>query len=418
MMSIKLNSLTRETLDALDVEDMNVSAADMNISRIDLVSTGRLLACEYIGSRLNLRPGNEKYVSRFNGRDYGGVDYGEMSRKHSDKLFMFCATMANKAVGKSAPASVEEAKRDLSYSKNQTFLATLAAITQDVITPIIFKVYDDIAAGGLMQWEPVPFGGTKEIEIRSNDVFLFEDSAWGSGRSASYNALYAKTITLNPKMYACQAKIKWYQSIVNGDAGYYYAAIMNGMWNKIYAMFIQNLTTAAADTSYVPTALTAATYSTANWNAITTKVAAVNGVRRSDLVAFGSIEALSNVLPTDGTGAAVVGLQYGLGEEWFRRGYLPNASGVQLIEIEPVIVPHTQNNTVETISLGDSIYIAAKAGYGYAPIYAGYYEGSPIVLEMTPDITADFTIDINVGAMFDFKPVFASKLGVITDATA
>ena len=124
------------------------------------------------------------------------------------------------------------------------------------------------------------------------------------------------------------------------------------------------------------------------------------------------------MLPTDGTGAAVVGLQYGLGEEWFRRGYLPNASGVQLLEVDPVIVPGTQNSTLDTIGLGDSIYITAKAGFGYAPIYAGYYEGTPLTVTMTPSETADFTVDINTQAMFDVKAVFGSKIGVITDVAS
>ena len=135
-------------------------------------------------------------------------------------------------------------------------------------------------------------------------------------------------------------------------------------------------------------------------------------------MAFGNIGVLSNILPTDGTGAAAVGLQYGLGEEWFRKGYLPNASGVQLIEVMPAVVPGTQNSTIDLIGTGDNLFVAAKAGYGYAPIIGGYYEGSPITLTLTPSETADFTIDINVQAMFDVKELFASKVGVITNAGA
>ena len=411
-MSLKLNSLDRSTFASGSPEtDRKVRVNGVEISRNDIVATGRLVACEYVGKKLNARSGaTDKYSSRLN-----GISYEDFSKAHSDKKFLFCASVAYQSVGKEAPKSVEEAKKDLSLAKDTVFLRTMAAIDRDVIQPLMFHVYDDVAAGGLMQWEAIPLGATKEITVRSNDVFLFEDSSWGSGRSATYNYLYAKTITLNPKMYATQAKIKWYQDVVNGEAGYYYAAIMNGMWNKIYAMFMSNLTTAAVNVDFIPTGLTATSYSTANWNRITSLVASANGVRRSDLVAFGNIGALSAVLPTDGTGAAVVGLQYGLGDEWFRRGFLPNASGVQLIEVEPVIVPGTQNTTLDTIDMGNNIYIAAKGGMGYAPIYAGYYEGSPIMLEMTPSETADFTIDINVGAMFDFKPVFASKVGVITN---
>lgn len=410
-MNLKLNSINRDVFDAKDAEEYKVSLNSQTLSRKEIVATGRLIAAEYCGSKINETPRSEKYVSRLN-----GIGYGDLSRSFNEKKFLFCAAQAYKAKGMEPESDFNIVKNDLSLSRDQTFLATMAAIDRDVLQPLLFRVYDDISAGGLMQWEAVPFGGTKEITVRSNDVFLFEDSSWGSGRSASYNYLYAKTITLNPKMYACQAKIKWYQDVVNGDPGNYYAAIMGGMWNKIYAIFMSKLTSAATNTTYIPTALTASTYSSENWNSITTKVAAVNGVRRQDLVAFGTINVLSNILPTDGSGAAIVGLQYGLGEEWFRRGFLPNASGVQLIEVLPVVVPGTQNTTVSTIDTGDNIFIAAKGGYGYAPIYGGYYEGSPIMLTATPSETADFTIDINAGAMMDFKTVFASKVGVITNA--
>lgn len=407
-MELKLNSLNRNMLDADDIDSSQITVNGKTIDRKEIVSTGRTLVCEFAGSRIARRPG-VSFKSLLK-----DISYGDYSRAHSDALFMFCATQANKAVGKDAPASVEEAKEDISYAKNKTFLATLAAITKDVLQPVLFNIFSDVAAGGLMQWEAVPFGGAKEIEIRSNDVFLFEDSSWGS-RSAPANYLYKNSITLNPREFQCNAKIKWYQDIVNGDAGYYYNAILSGMWNKIYAIFVEGLKAAAANTAYVPTGLTASGYSTPNWNTITTKVAALNGVSRADLIAFGGITQINKVLPTDGLGAAITGLQYGLGEEWFRRGYLPNASGVQIVEVEPVIVPGTQNSTIDTIDLGTNLFIAAKAGAGYAPMFGGYYEGSPITIEFDAARSADFTIDINCTAFFDIKPVFASKVGVITN---
>lgn len=409
-MNLKLNALDRKFFEVSGENDIRVNAAGEKLSRNAIVALGRLALCEYIGTELNMRPGESKYYSRLNGRSYA-----DFAAKVTADTMLFCASVANQMVGKEAPASYEEVRNNLSYAKDENFLRTLAAITRDVLNPTLFTIMDDVAAGNLMQWEAVPFGGTKEIEIASNDVFLFEDSAWGSARSASYNTLYDRSITLNPSPKTTQAKIKWYQHVVNGDIGRYYAAIIRGMWSKIYAMFIETLLTATGNAAYVPTGLTASTYSTDNWNRITTLVAAANGVRRDNLFAYGTINTLSKVLPTDGTGAAVVGLQYGLGEEWIRRGYLPNASGVQLLEITPSIVPGTQNSTLDTIDFGDSIMIAAKAGYGYAPVYAGYYDGSPLTLELRPEQTGDLTIDVTATAMFDIKPVFASKVGMITD---
>lgn len=411
-MNLKINSIDNKYFETEAANDIRVnSASGTAISRADVVAGGRTLLCEYIGGQLNQRPDTKgQFQSRLN-----GISYADFSRKVTEKTMLFCGIVANQSVGKEVPESYEDVRKNLSYAKDANFLRTLAAITKDVLEPTLFNIMDDVAAGNLMQWETVPFGGTKEIEIASNDVFLFEDSAWGSARSASYNALYAKTITLNPHPYTTQAKIKWYQDVVNGDIARYYTAIIRGMWNKIYAKFIGQLTSAVGNTAYIPTGLTASTYTSDNWNRITTLVAAANGVRRDNLLAFGGINALSKVLPVDGTPAAITGLQYGLGEEWIRRGFLPNAAGVQLLEIYPAIVPGTQNSTLDTISFGNDIVIAAKGGYGYAPIYGGYYEGSPMTLELRPEETGDLTIDVTATAMFDMKPVFASKVGAITN---
>lgn len=411
-MNLKINSIDNKYFETEAANDIRVnSASGTAISRADVVAGGRTLLCEYIGGQLNQRPDTKgQFQSRLN-----GISYADFSRKVTEKTMLFCGIVANQSVGKEVPESYEDVRKNLSYAKDANFLRTLAAITKDVLEPTLFNIMDDVAAGNLMQWETVPFGGTKEIEIASNDVFLFEDSAWGSARSASYNALYAKTITLNPHPYTTQAKIKWYQDVVNGDIARYYTAIVRGMWNKIYSKFIGQLTSAVGNTAYIPTGLTASTYTSDNWNRITTLVAAANGVRRDNLLAFGGINALSKVLPVDGTPAAITGLQYGLGEEWIRRGFLPNAAGVQLLEIYPAIVPGTQNSTLDTISFGNDIVIAAKGGYGYAPIYGGYYEGSPMTLELRPEETGDLTIDVTATAMFDMKPVFASKVGAITN---
>lgn len=417
MKTLKLNSIPQTVFEADSVVNTTVKTNSGNeISRKDIIATGRLVACEYIGKNLN------GYNSRLNGK---GVDLPTLDRAHKEKKLLFCAAQANKISGKDAPANYEEVVRNsASYANDEIFLRTLAEIDREVIDPLFFSVISD-AGMGLMQWQPAPLGSTTEITVRSNDVFLFEDSAFGSGRSTTKNYLYAKSVTLTPKIYSCNATIKWYQDVVNGDAGRYYAAIMNGMYNKIYAIMMQSLKAAVAGGTYIPAGLTAATYSTQNWLKITDLVAAANGINVDDLMAIGTRSALSNLLPVDGNGGAITGLQYGLGEEWFANGYLPKAGSVDLFPITPVIVPGTQNNELLTIDTEDNIYVMGKAGRGYAPMVGVYAEGSPITLTATPGGngttsygTADFTIDINVGAMFDIKPVFASKIGVVTSVYA
>lgn len=308
------------------------------------------------------------------------------------------------------------------YGRDPQFWRVLGAIEREVISPLFFAVLSDVGAG-LMQIETVPLGGTKEITVRSNDVFLFEDGAWGTGKSMTKNQLYARTITLTPKPYTSVARIKFYRDIVNGDAGWYYASIYNGMYSKMYAKemgllkaTVGDVTSTSYSNKYIPSGLIAPNYTTNNWINITEKVAAANGVSVYDLMAIGTRAALNNVVPVDGTGGAILGLQYGLGQEWFRNGYLANVGGVDLFPVSAAVVPGTQNSTLDTIDTGNNIYIMARGGF--KPIYAAVPEGMPITLVATPDAgdangTADFTIDINVTAAFDFAPVFASKIGVI-----
>lgn len=402
---LKLNSIPTNVFLADDIQDTELKTNSSSISRKDIVSTGRLVACEYFGRKLK---GYEPKTNGLQDKDGKEISLADLDKAHKEKKLLFCATMANKAVGKEAPTSIKDI--DASYAKDKTFVSTMAAIDKDVLDPLFFAILDDVGMG-LMQWTPASLGSTTEIEIKSNDAFFFEDSSWGSGRSTSKNYLYAQSVFVTPEMYSCNATIKWYQDIVNGEAGRYYAAIMSGMWNKIYAILIANLKQAVSN-GYIPAGLTAATYTTPNYITITDKVAAANGVRVDELVAIGTRSALSNLLPVDGQGGAIVGLQYGLGEKWTTNGFLPNVAGVDALAISPVIVPGTQNNELLTIDTGNDIFILAKGGY--APMRGVYAEGSPITLTATPSDTADFTIDINVGAMFKIVPLFASKVGKIT----
>ena len=70
--------------------------------------------------------------------------------------------------------------------------------------------------------------------------------------------MYAKTITLNQQPIACNATIKWYQNAVAGDAGSYYAAIMRGLYSKVFALTMKTLNAAIENNTtngYIPSGL-------------------------------------------------------------------------------------------------------------------------------------------------------------------
>lgn len=408
-LNMKLNSLADDIFATSAKDDDMVG----RLSRNEIIASGRLVTAEYVGNHLSANRGT-KFVSKL--AEFGG-DYNTLSRNHTEKKIMFCATKAYEAIGKPAPTSIEQVRNDVTLYRDPVFLRTMSAIDSEVISPLLYSVISDIA-GPMMNLSSVPLGRTKEINVASNEAFLFEDSAWGSSRSTTKNYLYADTITLNPTPRTANATVKWLHlmAIDSGmDAGWYYTAIMQGLYSKIMALFTNALVNAASDSRYVPSYLQFASYSTANWAEATVAVAAANGIGRDSLMAFGEFRALQAVLPSGTSSDAA--LTYNLGPEWMRNGFLAMVGRVPLFEVNQAIVPGTVNTTGTMIFPDDMIFIAGRMGADLAPVHAAMVEGQPITIEMTPRETADFTLDINVTAALDVKPVFASKIAVIDNVT-
>jgi hypothetical protein len=134
----------------------------------------------------------------------------------------------------------------------------------------------------------------------------------------------------------------------------------------------------------------------------------------SGLVAYGRRPVLAKALPT--STAQDAALTYMLGREWMDNGYMGTIQGVRSFAISNAMIPGTQNTTGGLVISDSKIYIGASRGNGYAPIYIGFEDGAPIVLEMEPHETADMTLNVNITASLDVKAVFGSKMAVITVA--
>lgn len=406
-LNMRLNSLSNELFAVSAGKDDKVG----DISRADLIATGRACAVEYMGRNIGAMRGKEgAFKSKLS--EFGG-SYAALARGHAEKKLIFCAAKAYAAVGKEAPMSVEQVQNDMSLYRDPIFLRAMSSIDSEVITPLLYSTISDLA-GPMINITTVPLGRTKEITILPNEAFLFEDSAWGAGHSATKNYLYSDTITLNPSPKTCGVSVKWLQLISTDegmDAGWYYAAIIRGLWSKIMAMYTQALVSAAQDARYIPSYLRYDSYTSKNWANATVAAATANGLTRDQLMAFGAYQALQMVLP-NGT-ASDGDLISGLGPEWFRNGFISLVGRVPLYEITQAMVPGTVNAAGTTIFPTDMIFITGRAGNGYAPIYMAMGEGGPIEVLMTPSQTADFTIDINVTASLEAKVVMASKMAVI-----
>ena len=404
-----LNKIPREVFSYKSNDNQKIKLCGVNggkertIDRDQLISAGRLATCEHFGKMAaNDKTSTGKYNSRV-------PDYETFSREVWEQTVLFCAAQANKQIGKAPYPTMEEVANDTSLYMNQTFFATLAAISSEVITPLIPTIADAVTSR-LISWSTGRLGESKVIDIESNDFFVFDDDSWGSVSSKPTQRLYKASVALTPKLYTARAKIFWYPDIIDGNAGSYYAAFARGAVNKMFAITVSKFKKALANTKYMPTGYQLA-YSAENWNKALMQSAALNGVSRNQLTAIGTLEALSKVLPTSGDGA-VAGFGGDIGTEWARSGFLANVAGVDLVEVGLAVVPGTQNYEPKFIGLEDAIYVLAKVGA--APM-AGVKTANPISVTLDPvKDTKDMSIDITESIAFDVKAVFSNKIYKLT----
>lgn len=391
-----------------------VNAAEFGGSqeRADIVACGRLLMAERAGRDLNkVRVAlNEQadYTARIDDKKYA-----EINEQLKTKMFLYAAKMACNQTGESAPKTIDEfQKAQRRFMNDRTFLKVLSGIFTEVVTPVMPAMLSN-ALDYLCETVFVPIGQTHEIEVNSNDVFLFEDDSHGAARSKPANHLYSKTFALNPKPKTAKANCKWYQLIANDvDLGRFFDSIAAGMHSKIMAMWNAAMVAGAANSTFVPAGLTFAQYSTANFLTAVKKVKAVNNAYGSGVIAFGDIIALSKVLPSGIANAASVNLDAALamllGNEYARSGYLTGYGGAQLMALDQAIVPGTQNTSVTEILPTDVIYIASTNGH--KPVYLAMEDMYPISITLDPTETADRSIDIIVTSSLDCAAIFGSKI--------
>ena len=408
--NMRLNSLDNKLFEISRENDEIIGSGSSQLSRNRIVASGRACAAEYLGTRISRGTGS--YKSRFDGTV---MSYKALSKAHNEQKYLYCAARSYALLGAAPPQNIEQVRNDPKLWKDPIFLATLARIDTEVVAPMLYDVFSDLGSG-MFNMDSIGLGETKQIDIQSNEIFLWEDGSWGSGHSTTKNYLYADTVTMNPHQFNANGTIKWFQMVATDggmDAGAYYAALIRGMWSKIMAMATSALTDSAAQAQYVPSYLRFTSYSSANWAAATQAVAVANGVNRDRLMAFGEYPALQAVLP-QGTPSDAA-LTWGLGDEWMKNGFVSMAGRVPLYEVMPALLPGTINTNGRMIGLGDQIFITARVGDGLAPVYVCFADGRPVTLEYTASTTANFTIDILMSTMLDVKGVWAGRTAIISN---
>ena len=406
------------TFNSMDRAIFNANSAEFNgveKERADIVTAGRLLMMEGIGRDYNALRLLEKKTADFTPIITDNV-YAETNRNTREKMFLYAAARACAVSGEIAPATYGDFLRNQKkFMKDRDYLKVLAGIIRDVVTPVL-PVTMSNALGYLAETVNVPLGETYELDVASNDMFLFEDDSWGASRSKPSNYLYTKSFTLNPTPRSAKCTVRWYQMVGNDvDLGRFFNSIAAGMVSKITALVMAQMTAAASNTVFLPSNLKF-TNTSANWVTAAARVAALNGPGYTNAVAIGHPSALNKVLPSGAVNLSSVNLDAALatmlGVEWARYGYLGDYMGVRLMPLVDSIVPGTQNTSMTSLIPTDKIWMLAANGL--KPVYIGMEDGTPIEIQLDPRETGDMTLDIITTMSIDVKGVFGSRLAQIT----
>ena len=409
------NNLSFNSISTNILKINSADLKDVSKERATLIAKGRTLAYEYAAR------GKDAIAKAIKANTeaphvLNATQYNQLNAQFQQEHLMYAAKKGCEFAGLNAPSSYEEFKANAAtFYKNSAFLATLQAIHQEVITPILPAVYSE-AVSQFADVVEVGFGETYSIAIDSNDIPIFQDSSWGAARSVPRNTLYSKEYTLNPQPKTAELSFKFMQLLGTGmDFGKYFANIIAGVYAKTMGMWKAMMDKAVQNTSLVPSGLNY-TFNTQNWMSAANKVSALNHTTISNLIATGGAIALSKVLPVDVAGASNVNMDAAiasmLGSEYVRSGYIGEFMAVRLLPMVDAIAPGTQNTTVETMLDQTRIYMMASSGR--KPLTIGISKAVPLTLAYEASETSDFTIGVNLTIALDAVATFASKMAVIT----
>lgn len=399
---IKLNSIPLSVFEVKANE-----TADNSERRAQFISAGRLLTWEHA-----------KKAQKANASEMvlDATGYKKLNEEFMKDHLLYAAQRACAFTGEKAPSDFAEFKAmGQKFYGDALFYKVLQGIYTEIITPILPAVYSN-AVDVFADVVEVGFAETAQITVGSNDIPIFQDSAWGTQRSIPRNRFYEKDITLNPTPRAAYISMKWHQMVGNGtDFGAFFANITAGVYAKTVGLWNAGMTAAASDTTLIPSNLSI-TYSSPNWVALANKIAALSNTSITNVIGYGGAVALSKLLPNTVTGAANVNMDAAiatlLGADYVRTGFLGENMGVRLMALTDAVIPGTQNTTVQTILPSDKVWMLA--GNGRKPMTIAYNRETPITLDIDPSKAGDFEVGMILTIAMDSVSVFSSKVGLVT----
>lgn len=329
-------------------------------------------------------------------------DYEKDNHKFNETLMKYCV---DNSLGKFAWNGLETLKNPMVHQDlgfQATFKAVISQIIQPVAPAVVSNTYMDIA-----EIQQVGWGETGRFIVNPNDLFLVNDIAEGV-QFGGLQRLYKDEVTVNPTSKQIRYDMPWYQ-VASGmfDFGEWAYKIGLSFGGYINATVVNSFTSTIASLTAASSPYVASGFTDLHHLAVAQRVKTANA--NSQVYVYGTMTALGAVIP------ATAGLQYGLGEEWTKVGYLGAYRGIRLMEIDQALVPGTVNTTANLIIPNDTLYYMPLGGYKPVKIV---FEGSNVTIDTIPTETPDKTGGLSITMKFATAVAVGSKFGAITNVVA
>jgi hypothetical protein len=284
---------------------------------------------------------------------------------------------------------------------NKHFRAVLAQIITPVAPAVITQKYCMVAEVRQIGW-----GETARFVIKSNDLFVVNDIAEGV-RTGGLQRVYNDEFTVNPTPKQIRYDIPWYQVAAQifdwGDFAY---KIGLSFSSYINLLVIRAFADVVADWGIASSPYVTNGFSDSNYITIAQRVQAANG--GSDVIVLGSLATVGTIFSNE------LGLQYGLGEEINKNGFLDKYKGYRIAYLDPSMIGTTVNTTA-TLVVPEQVLYFIPVGLE-KPIKI-VFEGENVTIEAIPTQTADKTGGLQITMRLGVNAVVGQRFGAITGVT-
>lgn len=322
--------------------------------------------------------------------------YMAESRKFNEVLGHYCVTEAGvKYTG------LEQFKNPTITGK-AAFKEAFTAVIAQIITPVapvaVSSQFMDMAEVHNISW-----GQTAQFPISANDLFYVSEIAEGV-KHGGMQKLYNDELVVNPTPKQIRFQMDWYQ-FASGlfDFGAWSYKMGQSFAGYIQKQVIDSLTTVITDGIAASSPYFTTGFSDTNHITIAQNVKMANA--NADVYAMGTMITLGKAYPN------TLGLQYGLGEDIARKGYLDMYKGVRLVEIDQAMLPGTVNTTATRMISDSTLYYIAMGQYKPIKIV---FEGDVASVETIPTESSDKSMGLAITMRFGVSAVVGSKFGAIT----